>query len=84
MELNDKNLALFNKANELFEQNGLSTLAIGKRNGGSDAADVTAYGIPCLDALGVCGEHAHSAKEYANIPSLSQSAKRIATIIMGI
>ena len=84
MELNDRNLALFNRTNELFEQNGLSALAIGKRNGGSDAADVTAYGIPCLDSLGVCGEHAHSTREYANIPSLSESAKRIATIIMGI
>lgn len=84
MELNDKNLALFNKANELFKQNGLSTLAIGKRNGGSDAADVSAHGIPCLDALGVCGEHAHSTNEYAIIPTLSESAKRIATIIAGI
>ena len=84
MELNDRNLKLFNKANELFKQSGLSTLDIGKRNGGSDAADVSSYGIPCLDSLGVGGEHAHSVNEYGKIPTLSESAKRIATIIVGI
>lgn len=84
MELNHKNLSLFNKANELFKQNGLSTLEIGKRNGGSDAADVSAYGIPCLDSIGVGGEHAHSTLEYGKISTLSESAKRIASIIVGI
>lgn len=84
MELNDKNLALFYKANELFKRNGLSTLDIGKRNGGSDAADVSAFGIPCLDSLGVGGERAHSLEEYGKIPTLAESAKRIATIIVGI
>lgn len=84
MELNDRNIALLNKANEIFKQNGLSTLGIGKRNGGSDAADISAYGIPCLDSIGVGGEHAHSVKEYGKIHTLSESAKRIAAIIVGI
>ncbi len=84
MELNDRNIKLLNKANEIFKQNGLSTLEIGRRNGGSDAADISACGIPCLDSIGVGGEHAHSVKEYGKIPTLSESAKRIASIVVGI
>ncbi len=63
---------------------GLFRLAAGKRNGGSDAADVTAFGIPCLDSIGVGGERAHSVEEYGVISSLSESAKRIASIILAL
>ncbi len=84
MELNEKNIALLTKANELFVQNGLSKLEIGKRTGGSDAADVTCFGIPCIDSIGVAGERAHSVEEYAIISSLAESAKRIVSIICGI
>lgn len=84
MELTEQNIALLKKANQLFAASGLSPLKIGKRNGGSDAADVTAHGIACIDSLGVAGEYAHSAKEYGVISSLAESAKRIAAIVYGI
>lgn len=81
MEPCDRNLELLAIANSAFEKSGLSTLDAGKRTGGSDAADVTAFGIPCLDSLGVGGERAHSKDEYGVISSLAESAKRIAAII---
>ena len=84
MELNEKNIALLNICNELFEKNGLSKLEIGKRTGGSDAADVTCRGIPCIDSIGVGGGRAHSIEEYGNIHSLAESAKRIASVVFGI
>lgn len=81
MEICDRNLSLLNKINVVFENNGLTKLSAGKRNGGSDAADVTAYGIPCIDSLGVKGERAHSTEEEADIDSLTESAKRISSVI---
>ena len=84
MEINDRNVSLLNKANKLFVKNGLSALEIGERSGGSDASDITAYGIPCIDSIGVAGERAHSVEEYGVISSLAESAKRIAVIVAGI
>ncbi|MFA7636186.1 MAG: M20/M25/M40 family metallo-hydrolase [Monoglobales bacterium] len=84
MELNERNINLLNKANELFEKCGLTKLEIGKRTGGSDAADVSAYGIPCLDSIGVEGERGHSVEEYGVIKSLKESAQRLAAIVVGI
>ena len=84
MEKCDRNLALLAVANASFEKNGLSPLDAGMRTGGSDAADVTAYGIPCLDSLGVGGERAHSKEEYGVISSLSESAKRLVSIITAV
>ena len=84
MELTEKNLKLLEKANALFAANGLSTLEVGARTGGSDAADVTCFGIACLDSIGVGGERSHSAEEYGVISSLAESAKRIASIVCGL
>ena len=84
MEFTDKNAALLDKANGLFEKSGLSRLEVGKRTGGSDAANVTEYGIPCIDSIGVEGERAHSTEERATVSSLSESAKRIAAIVSGL
>jgi acetylornithine deacetylase/succinyl-diaminopimelate desuccinylase-like protein len=70
--------------NIIFRENGLSELVIGKRRGGSDAADVSSFGIPCVDSLGVKGERAHSIQEEADLDSLSESAKRIALVISNI
>lgn len=84
MELNEKNIAFLDKANELFAKNGLSRLEIGMRTGGSDASDVTVCGIPCIDSIGVGGGRAHSVDEYGYISSLDESAKRIASIVCGI
>ncbi len=84
MELCDRNVDLLNRANKIFEQNGLSRLEIGMRNGGSDAADVTCFGIPCIDSIGVGGERAHSPEEYGVLDSLKESATRIALIASNI
>jgi acetylornithine deacetylase/succinyl-diaminopimelate desuccinylase-like protein len=52
-----------------------------KSGGGSDAADVTDYGIPCIDSIGVESNGIHTPKERASISSLKDSAKRLAVII---
>lgn len=84
MELTERNLSLLERANALFEANGLQTMAIGRRSGGSDAADVTLYGIPCIDSIGVAGDRGHSPEERGYIDSLGESARRIAAIVCGI
>ncbi len=84
MPLVDRNVDLLNKINNIYAENGFDTLAIGKRKGGSDAAYATAYGIPVVDSLGVQGEYAHSTLEEAEIASLSESAKKIAAVIVNI
>ena len=84
MELCERNIALLRQANAAFVENGLTTLEIGFRNGGSDAADVTAFGIPCIDSIGVGGERGHSTQEYGVISSLPESAKRIASVVCSV
>ena len=84
MELNDRNLKLLELANKAFAECGLSTLEAEARSGGSDASDVSSAGIPVIDSLGVGGERCHSAEEYGLISSLSESAKRLAAIIVSI
>ncbi len=80
MELADKNINLLEKVNEIFELTNLPKLSARSTGGGSDAAYTTQCGIPTLDSLGVeCG-NIHSKDEYALIPSLKESAKRIAAI----
>lgn len=81
MERVERNLALVEKINRIFAANGLSELAPAKRKGGSDAADVTAAGIPCVDSIGVGGGSIHSPDEYAYLASLAESAKRIAAVV---
>lgn len=81
MELTDRNVSLLEDMNRIFEENGLSRLKLGKRKGGSDAAEVSASGIPCVDSLGPTGGDLHSPNEYANLKSLSESAKRLASYV---
>lgn len=80
MEDCERNRALLATANRIFEQTGLPALQASKRKGGSDAADVTTFGIPCLDSLGVRGGKIHSPNEFAVLESLCESAKRLAAI----
>ena len=84
MPLVDRNIDLLNKINKIYSGYGFAPLAIGKRKGGSDAAYATAYEIPCVDSLGVQGEYAHSVKEEAEINSLSDSAKKVASLIVNL
>lgn len=80
MELVDKNVDLLEKVNEIFEATGLPRLSARATGGGSDAAYTTKCGIPTLDSFGVeCG-NIHSKDEYALIPSLKVSAKKIAAV----
>jgi len=81
MELTEKNLNLLNLMNRSFKANGLPILNKSNRRGGSDAADVTAYGIPCVDSLGVRGGGIHTKDEFAYIDSLADSAKRIVSFV---
>ncbi len=81
MELTERNIDFLNKINKCFKKYGLSEKEIGSGSGGSDAAEVTQAGIPCIDCIGVKGNYIHSTKEYAELASLVDSAKRMAAII---
>ncbi len=80
MEYSERNIEFLNKMNEIFEDNGLSTLMPGKATGGSDAAYVTVAGIPCVDNMAATGGEIHSPEEFADIESLREQTKRIAAV----
>ena len=81
MEKKEETVRLLEKVNKIFADNNIPTLEGIALRGGSDAAYVTQYGIPCLDSLGVEGGFSHSIKEFAKISSLADAAKRIASIV---
>ena len=80
MPMCERNLELVEKINRILDANGMPTLRAIRSNGGSDAADVTEYGIPCVDSIGIRGGKIHSGDEYAYLSSLAEAAKRIAVI----
>lgn len=80
MEKEERNLKLLDTLNLIFEHNGLPALEPAMSHGGSDAADVTVFGIPCVDSLGAEGGCIHSAREYALLDSLAKAAKRLVAI----
>lgn len=80
MVYEERNIKLLESMNDIYVSNGLPTLEASKSNGGSDAADVTEYGIPCVDSLGTEGGLIHSKDEFAWLSSLAQSAKRVAAV----
>lgn len=84
MEPVERNYALLETMNEIYEANGMTRLEPRKVNGGSDAADATVAGIPCVDSLGVAGGKIHSRKEYGVLESLKEAAKRIAIVVSEI
>lgn len=84
MEYEERNVQLLAKLNALFVACGMEELAFNKGTGGSDAADVTVYGIPCIDNLGTMGTGIHSVHETGHIPSLVQSAKWMAAAALGL
>ena len=81
MVYSEKNLALLGKMNEIYAECGLPHLDPIKRTGGSDAADVTARGIPCIDDLGTEGDKIHTPDEFCYLRSMSETAKRLASVI---
>ncbi len=84
MEKTDFNVELGKKMNEIFANSGLPELKPNLGNGGSDAADMTAYGIPTLDNLGTEGGEGHSIREYITKKSIKSSAKMLAVIARDI
>lgn len=81
MELCERNEQLLAAMNRIYAENGLPVLKIGRRRGGSDAADVTVAGIPCVDSIGVAGGKIHTTEEYAYLESLRESARCIAAVV---
>ena len=81
MEYAERNYRLLDTMNRIFEENGLTALKAYKGKGGSDAADVTASGTPCVDSIGVKGGYVHSPGEYAWLTSLAESAKRVGAVV---
>ena len=84
MPLCDKNVELLEKINRVYSAAGFVEAKGEKGAGGSDAADMTSYGIPAVDCIGTSGGRIHSVEEFGNISSLAESAKRQAAIILGI
>lgn len=84
MEKSERNFLLLDKMNEIYRRWGLPELTARQSLGGSDAADITAYGIPCVDSIGVAGDYIHTRQEYAVLKSLKEAAKRVATVIYSI
>ncbi|MBR2043759.1 MAG: M20/M25/M40 family metallo-hydrolase [Clostridia bacterium] len=84
MEENRKNTELYEKIEEIFEKYGMERMGRTLSGGGSDAADMTSYGIPTVDGLGVMGDGIHSVCEKALISSLTLSAKRLALMAVNL
>lgn len=81
MEKADRNFALLARMNEIYAENGLPTLTARQSLGGSDAAEITEFGIPCVDSIGVAGDYIHTPQEYGVLSSLVAAAKRIAAVV---
>ncbi len=84
MERTEKNLRLFEKMNEIYLKCGMTPLKERNRNAGSDAAEITKAGIPCVECMGVKGGGMHCIEEFAYLSSLAESAKRLATVVLHI
>jgi len=84
MEEADRNYQLLDTINAIYKKCGLPELVATKSNGGSDAAFVTAAGIPCIDSIGPSGGRIHSLGEFAYLASLPEAAKRLAAVAMCI
>ena len=82
MEYSRRNEELLEKMNEIYRREGMPILHSAMSSGGSDAADISAAGIPTVDSIGVCGEFIHSLKERAQLDSLAACAKRVAVIAL--
>ncbi len=84
MESKQKNVELLEKINKIYADCGLPILESKASFGGSDAADMTVKGIPCVDSLGVQGGFLHNVNEFIYTKSLVESAKRLASVALCI
>ena len=78
MELCDRNIDLVNKLNEIWRENGVEERKYVVSAGGSDAANVSAAGIPAVDNMGTFGGKIHTPDEFGIVSSLAIQAKRLA------
>lgn len=78
METNAHNLELLEKINRICEKHGLPVYKAAFSSGGSDAANVSAAGVPTLDSLGADGAGYHTTSEYCILPSITERAKVLA------
>ena len=81
MPVVQRNLDLLEQVNKILAEANLPTMEPIPLGGGSDAADVTAAGIPCLDGMGPQGGNVHSLNEFALLSSLPWAAKQVTTIL---
>lgn len=75
-----ENLELFERIKKIYSENNLENIELIYSLGASDTADLTQMGITCLDGFGTEGGNIHGLGEFAYIESLSQSAKRLASV----
>ena len=80
MEKSDKNFALLDRVNEIFEENSIPTVVANHGKGGSDAAYTTLAGIPTLDSIGPMGARGHSIEESMLLEDFGECAKRMGAI----
>ena len=84
MPVVQRNLDLLDRVNQILTDVGMNAMQPIALGGGSDAADVTAAGIPCLDGMGPKGGGIHSRNEFAYLSSLPEAAKRVTTILYNL
>lgn len=80
MELCQRNQQLVESINAIMKANEMPLIKLKKGNGGSDAAEITDAGIPCIDCFGTKGGAIHSPEEFGYLYSLPEAAKRIAAV----
>lgn len=80
MELCERNIALLSRINEIYTANGIDAVETELGTGGSDAADFTAHGLACIDAVGTWGNGYHTRNEWCYYDSIYEAAKRLALI----
>lgn len=81
MPLEKRNLDLLDKINNALKKSDMPILDHYLDFGGSDAADITRAGIPCLDELGLTGGPVHVLDEYIYTNSLFECVKKLVAII---
>ncbi len=84
MEKTEQNVKILERVNKIFSEYNMLTLEGRMLKGGSDAAYITQYGIPCVDSFGTQGGGSHSINENAKLNSLLNAAKRIVVIACNI
>ncbi|MBI2035097.1 MAG: hydrolase [Candidatus Liptonbacteria bacterium] len=80
-KLDEKTAGLISQFTECGKKIGLN-LKWEQSGGLSDGNRLSAYGLPCIDSLGVRGENIHSPEESISLNSLVERAKLTALFLM--